>query len=509
MEMEVLSFCYFLLFLALFFISKHLLLKQKNLPPNGPLCLPIIGHLYLLKKPLHRTLAHISNHYGPILLLHFGSRRVLLVSSPSAAEECFTTNDIIFANRPRLLVGKYLGYNHTQLTWAPYGHHWRNLRRITALEIFSSNRLQMFSEVRIREVRSLLGRLAGNSFQTVDMKSLFFELTLNVMMMMIAGKRYYGDNVRDLEKAKRFIEIVKETFAVAGVSNVGDFFPILRWVGGFRGFEKKLENLQRKRTRFMQELIEEHQMGENRTQSEEEKMEKTKTMLDVLLSLQEAEPEYYSDEIIIGIILTLLSAGTDTSSGTMEWAMSLLLNHPKVLKKAQAEIDASVGQDRLLEESDLSNLPYLHCIISETLRMCPAAPLLVPHESAEECIIGSYTVPCGTMLLVNTWAIQNDPKLWVEPTEFRPERMEGIEGVRNGFKLMPFGSGRRGCPGESLAMRVVGLALGSLIQCFEWERVEEEMVDMKEGTGLTLPKAKPLLARCTPRSTMLGLLSHL
>ncbi|XP_043714420.1 cytochrome P450 81Q32-like [Telopea speciosissima] len=515
MEVEMLSFYYyhhyFLLFLALFFISRHLLKKRKNLPTSGPLCLPIIGHLYLLKNPLHRTLAQISARYGPIILLRFGSRRVLLVSSPSVAEECFTTNDIVFANRPRLLVGKYLGYNYTMVGWAPYGDHWRNLRRIITLRIFSSTRLQMFSNVRINEVRSLLRRLAdtGDSFKTVDMKSMFFELTLNVMMMIIAGKRYYGDGVRDLEKARRFREIVKETFAVSGVSNVGDFLPVLRWVGGFKGLEKKLVNLQGKRTGFMKELIEEHRMVRtHRTQSKEEKT-KTKTIIDVLLSLREAEPEYYTDEIIIGIILTLLSAGTDTSAGTMEWAMSLLLNNPKVLKKAQAEIDAKVGQGRVIDESDLANLPYLHCIINETLRMYPAAPLLVPHESSEECIVGGFTVPRGTMLLVNMWAIQNDPKLWAQPTEFRPERMEGVGGGRDGFKLMPFGSGRRGCPGEGLAMRVVGLALGSLIQCFEWERIGEEMVDMEEGTGLTLPKAKPLEARCKPCAIMLNLLCQL
>ncbi|XP_043714448.1 cytochrome P450 81Q32-like [Telopea speciosissima] len=199
MEVVVLSFFYSLLFLALFSISKSLLLKRKNLPPSGPLCLPVIGHLYLFKKPLYRTLAQISGHYGPILLLRFGSRRVLLVSSPSAAEECLTTNDIVFANRPRLLAGKHLGFNYTQLPWAPYGQHWRNLRRISTLELFSSTRLQMFSNVRIGEVRSLLRQLAaaGDSFKTVDMNSMFFELTLNVMMMMIAGKRYYGDNVMD------------------------------------------------------------------------------------------------------------------------------------------------------------------------------------------------------------------------------------------------------------------------------------------------------------------------
>ncbi|XP_043714428.1 cytochrome P450 81Q32-like [Telopea speciosissima] len=513
MEVQVLSFYYCLLFLALFFISKLLILRGKNLPPSGPLCLPVIGHLYLFKKPLYRTLARISGSYGPIIILRFGSRRVLVVSSPSVAEECLTTNDIIFANRPRLLVGKYLGYDYTIIPWAPYGDHWRNLRRITTVEIFSSTRLQMFSNVRISEVHSLLRRLAaddtGESFKTVDMKSMFFELTLNFMMMMIAGKRYYGNNVSDLEKAKRFREIVKESFVVGGVSNVGDFLPALRWVGLFKDLEKKLVNLQGKRTGFMQELIEEHRMvGTHQTQSKEEK--KTKTMLDVLLSLQEAEPDYYTDEIIIGIILTLLSAGTDSASGTMEWTMTLLLNHPKVLKKAQAEIDSTIGQGRLINESDLTNLPYLFCIINETLRMYPSGPLLAPHESSEECIVGGYTIPRGTMLLVNVWAIQNDPKLWVEPREFRPERMEGVGGGSDGFKLMPFGSGRRGCPGEALGMRMVGLALGLLIQCFEWKRIGQEMVDTEEGTiGLSLSKGKPLEASCRPRSTMLGLLSQI
>ncbi|XP_043702383.1 cytochrome P450 81Q32-like [Telopea speciosissima] len=496
--MEMVAFYYFLaFFLAFFLLSKQLFPDRKNLPPSGPLSFPIIGHLYLFKKPLHHTLARVAAQYGPILLLNFGSRRVLLVSSPSVAEECFTTNDIVFANRPNFLFGKYLGFDSTVLSLASYGQHWRNLRRLTTLQIFSSTRLQMFSKIRTNEVHSLLRRLvvAGNSSKTVEMKSTFFELTLNNIMMMIARKRYYSD------KARHFQELVEEMVDVAGASNVVDFLPLLRWVG-FNGLEKKLLRLQRKRDQIMQELIEEHRMA--RTQSKDEK-----SLIDVLLSLQENDPNYYTDEIILGIMHVLLNAGTDTTAGTMEWAMSLLLNHPEVLKKAQAEIDTIVGQDRLLNESDVANLPYLHGIINETLRLYPAVPLLVPHESSEECIVGGFTIPRGTMLLVNQWAIHKDPKLWEEPTKFRPERMEGIGGVRDGYKLMPFGSGRRSCPGEGLALRMVGLTLGSLIQCFDWERVDEELVDMTEGARLTLPKAKPLEAKCKPRPAMLSFLSQL
>ncbi|XP_043717113.1 cytochrome P450 81Q32-like [Telopea speciosissima] len=512
--MESQHFYYSLLLLAIFLLSKHFLYRTKNLPPSGPLSLPIIGHLYLFKQPLHQTLANISVQFGSVLLLRFGSRRILLVSSPAVAEECLSTNDIIFANRPRLLAGKHLGYNYTSLVWAPYGPHWRNLRRMVSLQIFSSNRLQMFSSIRANELKFLIRKLIGDSCERVELKSKFFELTLNVMMMMIAGKRYYGSNEEEIEEARQFREIVKETFALAGASNIGDFLPVLRWIG-FKGLEKRLMRLQQKRDGFMQGLIKQQRMERMSSSSSSSSSsdgfgQRKKSLIDVLLSLQETEPEYYTDEIIIGIILVLLAAGTSTTAETMEWAMSLLLNHPEVLKKAQTEIDIHVGQNRLLDESDLANLPYLHCIINETLRMYPAGPLLEPHESSKECTVGGFTIPRGTMLLVNAWAIQNDPKIWVEPTKFKPERMEGIEGQRDGFKLMPFGSGRRGCPGEGVAMRLIGLALGSLIQCFEWESVGEEMVDMEEGTvGLTLPKAHPLEAKCKPRPAMLNILSQL
>lgn len=205
----------------------------------------------------------------------------------------------------------------------------------------------------------------------------------------------------------------------------------------------------------------------------------------------------------------MLAAGTDTSSGTMEWALSLLLNNPESLAKSQTEIDNQTGQSRLIEESDLGNLPHLRGIINETLRMYPSGPLLVPHESSEDCTVGGFHVPRGTMLLVNAWAIQNDPKLWVQPEQFKPERFLNVQEERDGFIWLPFGTGRRGCPGEGLANRIVGLALGSLIQCFEWERHGEEMVDMTEGAGLTMPKARPLIAKCRPRPTMLALLSQL
>ncbi|PHT32457.1 hypothetical protein CQW23_28794 [Capsicum baccatum] len=508
--MEILY--YILIFTSLYLLKNHFLRKFQNLPPSPYVSLPIIGHLYLFRKPLHKTLAKISQKHGPLLFLGFGSRPVLLVSSPSLAEECFTKNDVIFANRPRLLAGKHLGYNYTTLVWAPYGQHWRNLRRIATLEILSTQRIQLYADIHKQEIRAMLQQLVrgktsgGDSNMIVmDMKMTFFEMTLNIMMMMIAGKKYYGDSAEKLGESRRFKEIVTETFQLSGATNIGDFVPLLKWIGA-NNHENKVKLLKEKRDKFIQDLIEEHKNSRKGSSLEQ----KNNTMIDVLLSLQDSEPDYYTDEVIRGMGIVMLTTGTDTTASTMEWALSLLLNNPEALKKARNEIDTHIGvSSRLLHDSDLSQLPYLHGIINETLRMCPAGPFLVPHESSDECVVGGFQVPRGTMLLVNMWAIQNDAKFWDKPNEFKPERFIDFKGQRDGFRLMPFGYGRRGCPGENLAMHVAGLALGSLIQCFEWERISEELVDMTEGPGLTMPKAIPLLAKCRPRHNIVNLLGQL
>ena len=206
-------------------------------------------------------------------------------------------------------------------------------------------------------------------------------------------------------------------------------------------------------------------------------------------------------------------AGTDTAANTMRWAMSLLLNHPQVLEKLTKEIDCHVGHGRLLKESDLPKLPYLRCVINETLRLYPVTPLLLPHFSSEDCIVGGYHIPGGTTLLVNAWAIHRDPKLWDEPNKFRPERFqEIIDGEREGsfrFKFIPFGVGRRACPGEALGFRSVSLAVGTLIHCFDWERVGDELVDIAQDFGTTLSKSISVEAICSPRDAMIDILAQL
>ncbi|GMN34497.1 hypothetical protein TIFTF001_004713 [Ficus carica] len=288
------SLCLIMLLIALklFLQAKK---PHKNLPPSPP-DLPVLGHLHLLKPPLHRTFPRLSLKYGTVFSLRFGSRRLVIVSSPSAVQECFTKNDVVLANRPPLILSKHVNYNCTTMGTAPYGDHWRNLRRIGTLQIFSSARLNMFEGIRRDEVKRLLRRIsrcfslrAGSG--KVELKSMFHDLTFNIIMRMVAGKRYYGDDVADEAEAGKFREIMEEVFENAGAANPADFLPILNWIP--EGFEKRVTRLAKKTDEFLQRLINEHRS----------RKESKNTMIVRLLSLQELQPEYYTDQIIKGFVL--------------------------------------------------------------------------------------------------------------------------------------------------------------------------------------------------------------
>ncbi|KAK6151240.1 hypothetical protein DH2020_016172 [Rehmannia glutinosa] len=493
--METTWFYAFLSLLIFLIAFKFLTNRKRKLPPSPFPALPLIGHLHLLKFPIHRTYQKLSDKLGPIFSLRLGNRLMVVVSSPAIVGECFTKNDIVLANRPRLIIGKYIGYNYTTLIGSPYGDYWRNLRRLTTVEVFSMARLNTFQSIRHDEVMLMLQKIYKNSYENfarVELRSLFSEVTFNNIMRMVAGKRYFGKDEDD-DEAREFRELIEEVFTYGGVSNPADFFSVFRWID-YKGFEKNLARLSGKMDAFLQRLIDEQRRNKG----------KTNTMIDHMLSLQESEPEYYTDVTIKGIILVMLLAGTDTSAVTIEWAMSALLNHPEKLQKAKIEIDNLVGNDRLVNESDLTKLSYLQNIISEIFRLFPAAPLLVPHEASSDCTLGGYDIPRGTILIVNAWAIHRDPKIWDDPTSFNPERFE--VGEVGPTKLIPFGMGRRSCPGMGLAHRVVGLTLGSLIQCFEWKRVGEGLVDLAEGKGVSMPKVVPLEAMCKARDVLRNVL---
>nr|QNS30015.1 cytochrome P450 [Nothapodytes nimmoniana] len=479
-------------FFIFIFILKRLLQRKYNLPPSPP-SLPILGHLHLLyKNPLlHRTLQSLSEKYGPIIYLRFGSLPILHVSSPSIAEQCFTTHDVVFANRPMFFKLKNLISDTTSVGFTSHNDYWRNLRRITSTKFLSPANLNHQTPLRAEEVRLVVKKLFNGSldgqFSKVELIALFTDFLFDMMSMMMAGKRWTGSH---------------EPFRQQSLMSIFDYIPMLRMFGLSNSLQKDLAEQKRSQEELLQRLIDDVRGTAKGS---------TTNMVQALLSIQKTEPEMFNDNAINQLLMSFYSAGTDSTAETMEWAMSLLLNHPEKLKMARDEINEQVKEDRLLEESDLPKLPYLRCIVNEALRLFPVAPLLLPHLSSDDCVVDGFLVPRGTVLLVNAYAIHRDPKLWEEPSEFKPERFQGIEGGKGGcnYKFIPFGMGRRACAGTTLAMRLIEIMLGTLIQCFDWERIGPELVDYEEGIGFTLPKAKPLEAMYRPIPSKISLLSQL
>ncbi|KAH0468418.1 hypothetical protein IEQ34_003451 [Dendrobium chrysotoxum] len=502
----------FLLILLSFFLSQSPLKKRSNFPPSPP-SIPILGHLHLMLKKnssMLRNLTAISAAHGPVLLLRIGSRPILLVSSYSAAISCFTTNDLVFATRPVLPSIRSISFNYSGIGSAPYGHHWRTFRRIAIIELFTSSSLRSFAEARRAELRSLLAKLfddsKGGNWCTVELKPRVFGMTLNVIVRMLTGDKYYGEGELGMKKMVEFKEMEEELMAKGGGLIFTDFFPFLKLIGLQWLQLRSMGKLLAKRNSILQRLIDEQRVKKNSSSS------KNNCLLDVLLSMQEESPESITDDSIKAVTQSLMLGGSVPITETLIWAMSLLLNNPTTMNKAKDEIDNCISSQRLVEEEDLPNLPYLHATIKETLRLYPAVPLLNLHEAREDCTVAGYDVRRGTMLLVNAWVIHRDPIDWAAPEEFRPERFVGSESCGKGMTKMmiPFGMGRRGCPGEAMSNIQIPLMLAAMLQCFEWKTVDDKQVDMMDkGNIRTLPKAVPLKLLCRPRQEMTSLLPRL
>lgn len=268
-----------------------------------------IFHLHLLKEPFNQTLQSLCAQYGNVLLFRLGVPNVLIVSLPSAAEECFTKNDIVFANRPKTMSAEHFSYSYTTMSVAPYGDYWRNLRRLAASEILSPARMASFASTRKTELMLLLKELmskctTNGGSAKVDLNAISAELTFNMLSMTLAGKRCYGENAADDEEARKTKLLIKEMLVNTVRSNLGDYLPFLRWID-YKGVEKKFSRLMKRVDKFIQNLVDErrqilsaHRIG-NGSLGQAEKP----TMIDHLLSLQKDEPEYYTDQLIKGIVM--------------------------------------------------------------------------------------------------------------------------------------------------------------------------------------------------------------
>lgn len=459
----------------------------------------------------------MADKLGPIFVIRLGMCPVLVVSSWEAVKECFTTNDIIFASRPPSSFAQYLCYDYAAFGVAPYGKYWRDVRKMALLELLSARRLEKLRHIRIAEVETCIKEIFSNvntgkmAPVSVNITKAYEELMLNIIVKKIAGSRYTGSEVAQKRDAE-FRRLLKQFVYHFGQFVVSDIIPVrfLKWLD-IQGHIKNMKLAAKELDHCMQIYLEEHK--EKRMNGSGD-ADDGQDFIDVLLSIikDETMEEFSRDTVIKATVLTLIVAGTDSTSNALSWSTSLLLNDRHVLKKAQEELDTVVGRERWVEESDIKNLVYLQAIVKETLRLYPPGPLSVPHLAREDCYVSDYFIPKGTQLFVNIWKLQRDPRVWSEPDKFVPERFlsgdhagEKLEFSSQNFEYTPFGSGRRICPGISLASQVTHLMLARLLQAFDISTASNLPVDMSELVGFNLSRANPLKVLMKPRLPDLAL----
>ncbi|CAN1847035.1 Licodione synthase, partial [Linum perenne] len=472
--------------------------KGPNLPP-GPTPLPIIGHLHLIGPLIHHTFHNLASRYGPLMNIKLGSISVIVVSSPDLAREFLKTHEINFSMRASTIAIDCLTYNTISFAFAPYGAYWKFIKKISTFELLGNRMLNQFRPIRTEELHSLLRLLQQKSQDRgkVNLSQELLRFANNVICQMMLGLRASGTD-GDAEVARG---LARDVTLIFGEFNVSDFLWFLRkW--DVQGFKRRSEDIRRRFDNLLEGIVSKRE--EQRRRNGGEKRRQAADFLDLMLDVidDEAAEIKLTRDHVKALVLDFFVAGTDTSAASLEWALSELINYPRVLQKAREEIDRVVGPTRLVEESDGPNLVYINAVIKEAFRLHPSIPMIT-RKCVQECEIGGYRIPLNSMLFVNMWSIGRNPKYWDNPMEFRPERFLDNQVDMKGqhYELLPFGSGRRICAGMALALQELPAALAAVMQCFDFEIVKgEKPVDMSERPGLTVPKATDLVCVPTARA---------
>ena len=484
----------------------HLALRRSlnrcsRLPP-GPPGVPILGAMPFVGPAPHTGLAALARKYGPVMYLRMGTCGVVVASSPSAARTFLKALDARFANRPAVASAADITYGRQNMVFADYGPKWKLMRKLSSVHLLGARAVADWAGVRRDEAgRALRGMAeAAEAGRAVVVPEVLVCALANIVGQITVSKRVFDAQG---DESSSYKEMIVSLLTGTGLFNISDFVPALSRLD-LQGVQARLRRVHRQFDGLITKLLAEHAAT-----AEERAREGRLDFVDRLRASSNDEDDSDGETItevnIKGLIFDMFTAGTDTSSIIVEWAMAEMINNPSIMARAQEEMDRVIGRDRRIEESDIANLPYLQAICKEAMRLHPSTPLSLPHFSFEECEVDGHHVPANTRLLINIWAIGRDPAAWEDPLEFRPERfLSGpaakIDPMGNNFELIPFGAGRRICAGKLAGMVFVQYFLGTLVHAFEWRLPDgEEKVDMAETFGLALPKAVPLKAIVTPR----------
>ncbi|RLN03730.1 indole-2-monooxygenase-like [Panicum miliaceum] len=481
--------------------------QPKRRLPHSPPALPIIGHLHLVGDRPHVSLRGLAAKHGGggLMFLRLGTVPCLVVSSPHAAQQVLRTHDHAIASRPASKVADALFYGSTNIGFSPYGEHWRQLRRLVTTHLLSVKKVNSYRDARRDEVRLVMDKIreAAAAGKAVDISETMNTFANDIVCRAVSGKFF-----REEGRNKLFREMIETNIRLIDGFNLQEYFPgLANALGSITGWfaSNKTDKSRKRWDGLLETIITDHE-GRRRS-SEHGRVgggveQEDSDFIDVLLSVQK---EYgITRDHIKAILMDMFSAGTDTSSLVLELAMAQLMRNPQLMAKLQDEVRVNTpkGQE-MVAEDDIASMTYLRAVVKETLRLHPPAPLLLPHLSMVDCEVDGYTIPSGTRVIINEWAIGRDPESWEKPEEFMPERFtEGgsaaaVDFRGNDFQFVPFGAGRRICPGLNFGMATVEIMLANLVYWFDWELpagMEKEDIDLTEVFGLTVhPKQKLIL----------------
>ncbi|KAJ6378904.1 hypothetical protein OIU78_029007 [Salix suchowensis] len=454
---------------SLFFLGL-LSRRRRRLPyPPGPKGLPLVGSMHMMDQLTHRGLAKLAKQYGGLFHMRMGYLHMVTVSSAEVARQVLQVQDNIFSNRPANIAIRYLTYDRADMAFAHYGPFWRQMRKLCVMKLFSRKRAESWETVR-DEVDSMVKTVEANIGKPVNLGEIIFTVTMNITYRAAFGAKNEGQD--------EFIKILQEFSKLFGAFNISDFVPWLGWIDP-QGLTARLVKARKALDKFIDSIIDDHiQKRKENNFSEDAETD----MVDDMLAFysEEARKVDESDDLqktisltkdnIKAIIMDVMFGGTETVASAIEWAMAELMKSPEDQKRVQQELAEVVGLERRVEESDFDKLTFLKCALKETLRMHPPIPLLL-HETSEDAEVAGYYIP---------------------------KKTRGCPDFKgNHFEFIPFGSGRRSCPGMQLGLYSLDLAVAHLLHCFTWELpdgMKPSELDMTDMFGLTAPRATRLVA---------------
>nr|AOX49221.1 cinnamate 4-hydroxylase 1 [Acacia koa] len=441
--------------------------RRFKLPP-GPLPVPIFGNWLQVGDDLnHRNLTDLAKKYGDIFLLRMGQRNLVVVSSPELAKEVLHTQGVEFGSRTRNVVFDIFTGKGQDMVFTVYGEHWRKMRRIMTVPFFTNKVVQQQREGWENEVASVVEDVKKNPESATNGIVLRKRLQLmmyNNMYRIMFDRRFESEDDPLFQRLKA-LNGERSRLAQSFEYNYGDFIPILRPF--LRGYLKICKEVKETRLKLFKDYFvdERKKLGSTRSSSNGE----LKCAIDHILDAQK-KGEINEDNVLY-IVENINVAAIETTLWSIEWGVAELVNHPEIQKKLRDEIDTVLGPGHQVTEPDTHKLPYLQAVVKETLRLRMAIPLLVPHMNLNDAKLGGYDIPAESKILVNAWWLANNPAHWKNPEQFRPERFleeeSKVEANGNDFRYLPFGVGRRSCPGIILALPILGVTLGRLVQNFE------------------------------------------